>query len=204
MKKFISFLVWTFIGLTEATTECDCGISMMNRVVFGEDAQKGQYPWMVGVEIRTRSLNIYCGGSIIGPRSILTTAHCLFKNGTSERFSPSNTWILVGKHHIGKGISYPVKSFAYPRNYNPKYPTEEDIAIITMKSPLSFDENAFPICIGAYKDESSFSKLFVAGWGEYYPKHEDHFDRREGHAYYPEVLQHAKVDFINREYSIFD
>lgn len=62
--------------------ETGCGYSdeLFNRVVGGESAKKGAWPWMALLGYRRRmSLKptFKCGGTIISNRHILTAAHCL-------------------------------------------------------------------------------------------------------------------------------
>jgi hypothetical protein len=50
------------------------------RIVGGENAGIGQFPWIANLVRGTPGLNNYqawCGGSLIGPRIIITAAHCI-------------------------------------------------------------------------------------------------------------------------------
>jgi secreted trypsin-like serine protease len=50
------------------------------RIVGGEGAGIGQFPWIANLVRGTPGLKNYkfsCGGSLIGPRIIITAAHCV-------------------------------------------------------------------------------------------------------------------------------
>jgi secreted trypsin-like serine protease len=43
------------------------------RITNGYAAERGQFPWQVGLVINSRS---FCGGSLISNQWVLTAAHC--------------------------------------------------------------------------------------------------------------------------------
>lgn len=56
----------------------ECGLSRAsNRIVGGEEAFLGQFPWMARLFVRVGSRKTYiCGGSIISKKYVVTAAHC--------------------------------------------------------------------------------------------------------------------------------
>lgn len=58
--------------------DISCGKSSVayraGRVVGGQNADKGEFPWLVSI---TRRGGHFCGGTIINNRFILTAGHCL-------------------------------------------------------------------------------------------------------------------------------
>ncbi|XP_017117549.1 CLIP domain-containing serine protease B9 isoform X2 [Drosophila elegans] len=57
-----------------------CGISVESRLLGGEQAAAGQYPWLARIAYRNRSnsrISFRCSGSLISTNHIVTAAHCV-------------------------------------------------------------------------------------------------------------------------------
>ena len=55
--------------------EIKCGTSVPHgRIVNGDKSSPGVYPWTVGIQFGDK---LYCGGSIISNRFVVTAAHCV-------------------------------------------------------------------------------------------------------------------------------
>lgn len=51
-----------------------------NRIVGGEPASSGQFPWQVGITYtRNDGALFFCGGALVSEQFVLTAAHCAVK-----------------------------------------------------------------------------------------------------------------------------
>lgn len=51
------------------------------RIIDGNPASRGEYPWMVSLHYKG---NFVCGGSIFNARTIITVAHCVVHDPEQE------------------------------------------------------------------------------------------------------------------------
>ncbi|CAH1391685.1 unnamed protein product [Nezara viridula] len=133
------------------------------RIIRGQDAQEGQFPWQAWIEcIRFNFLASSCGGSLITAIHILTATHCVNS-------------ILLCQVSLGlisldkKGYSY----FVHPSNMiiydNKGQRYVDDIAIIRLNSPVRLTENIQPIRLPQeFQNSGTLSGLtaIVSGWGK--------------------------------------
>lgn len=67
----------TYLALCTSST--DCGKAPLNnRIVGGEDAVPGFWPWQVSLHFDLVGQHI-CGGTLINNQWVLTAAHCIVK-----------------------------------------------------------------------------------------------------------------------------
>lgn len=65
------------------------------RIVGGNSATKGEFPWLASLQYRTAySFIHFCGGAIINEYWIITAAHCL--NGVNE----NGISVVAGEHNL--------------------------------------------------------------------------------------------------------
>ncbi|KAM3930890.1 plasminogen-like [Leptodactylus fuscus] len=121
------------------------------------EANPHSWPWQIS--LRT-SFNLhYCGGTLIDPQWVLTSAHCL------ERSSrPSSYKVQLGIH---KEISNePSKQI---RDVEKLFlePTKADIALLKLKSPAIITDEVLPACLPSHNYVvPDKSECYVTGWGE--------------------------------------
>lgn len=57
--------------------DCYCGLAeRATRIVGGEDTEVNEYPWQAGLVSRGQHDFVWCGGSLVSSRWVITAAHC--------------------------------------------------------------------------------------------------------------------------------
>ncbi|HYD29826.1 MAG TPA: serine protease, partial [Azospirillaceae bacterium] len=75
-----------------------------DKIVGGRPAAAGSWPWQVAIVAAGNTDNAdaqFCGGSLIGPRWVLTAAHCVAEGGVVT--SPASIKVLMGTHSLSTG-----------------------------------------------------------------------------------------------------
>jgi secreted trypsin-like serine protease len=152
----------------------DCGkVKIPNyRIVGGETAQKGSYPWVASLRFKyawqTSSRHI-CGSSIIDDYWILTAAHCLMSSTKPESYI-----IRVGTHNQTAGTAEPeatehkvAKLFPHPE-VELSSKIANDIALIKLEKPINFNTNYVNrICLPPSSVYPTDGKVLeLCGWGD--------------------------------------
>ena len=65
------------VGLGESC-DCSCGVAQRaTRIVGGVETEVSEYPWQAGL-VDKGSSSIWCGGSLLNSKWVLTAAHCIY------------------------------------------------------------------------------------------------------------------------------
>jgi trypsin len=102
------------------------------KVVGGSNASISQYPWQAAV---LRNGSLWCGGSLITTRIVITAGHCVVGQ-TASTFS-----VALGRttlSNTSEGTTIPVQALSYRSNYSevsgaPRY----DVGYLVLASPSS-------------------------------------------------------------------
>ncbi|KAI4500529.1 hypothetical protein M0802_004491 [Mischocyttarus mexicanus] len=163
--KFITLLIM-LISVVKPEKNCKCGWKNPSRIVNGIETGVNEFPMMAGIIYS--SINLFCGGTIITQRHILTAAHCV------SSFKKNNYTLLeviVGKHDLSKYNEtnvtkrYPIDDIIIHPNYISKH---NDLAIIKIKQKFVYSMKVGPVCLPFNYIQRDFTNEIVTalGWGK--------------------------------------
>ena len=133
-------------------------------VPYGQDAQAGQFPWIVSLQRKSNGKNTHiCSGALIHEYLILTAARCLYPS--KGKFQPPEQ-AYVGATNLNKGNDameiFPVSDVYWPPNYNAQASTRSkyDIAVVRISGASTIR----PVSLSEYDPRGGINVTAV-GWG---------------------------------------
>ncbi|NXJ09855.1 C1R protein, partial [Odontophorus gujanensis] len=124
----------------------------VQRIVGGDRAGKGNFPWQALTEINGRG-----GGALLSDRWILTAAHTIFPKGSARNNVSldqltEDAYIFLGHtdvEELYKMANHPVRRIFIHPDYNPndKQNYNGDIALLELKYPVTLGPTVLPICL---------------------------------------------------------
>jgi len=133
----------------------------LERIIQGQKAPE-PIPWQAHMRQGSPSwFSYFCGGTILDATTILTAAHCYY----GKNLNAGNFFIAAGATHVQDGsaqISF-VDSITLHENYNHQA-INNDVAILKLKTPLTFNDKVRPACLPAANLSPSGVSV-ASGWG---------------------------------------
>ncbi|XP_034030961.1 suppressor of tumorigenicity 14 protein isoform X2 [Thalassophryne amazonica] len=167
---------------------CDCGIRpyKLNRIVGGQDAELGEWPWQVSLHFMTRGH--VCGASIISPNYLLSAAHCFVTHDPQNHIASNwQTYSGMQDQYKRDGIQQRAIKKIISHPYYNQMTYDYDIALLELSQPLEFSSTIYPVCLPSVSHVfPAGTNCFVTGWGTL----------REG-GQLAQQLQKATVKIIN-------
>ncbi|XP_052047175.1 serine protease 55 [Apodemus sylvaticus] len=143
----------------------ECGVRPLydsrtrySRIIGGQEAEVGEFPWQVSIQ---ESKHHFCGGSILSEWWILTVAHCFY----AQELSPIELRVRVGTNDLTTSlVELQVTTIIRHKDFK-RYNMDNDIALLLLAEPLTFNDLTVPICLPLQPAPSSWHECWVAGWG---------------------------------------
>ncbi|KAF4092943.1 hypothetical protein AMELA_G00025940 [Ameiurus melas] len=158
-----------------------CGRPPLNtKIVGGENAGPGSWPWQVSFQRRDRH---FCGGSLINQNWVLSAAHCFQSTTASEITIYLGMENLIDPNRSQRNTS----NIIIHKDFNHTTLTN-DIALVQLSSSVNLNDYVMPVCLAASR--SSFpggTNVWVTGWDK----------TSSNNTVLPQTLQEVEVSIVS-------
>jgi len=167
------------------TGTCRCGVKGSQRIVGGEEADVGEWPWIVvhssgdqDYPVTDGSSQGGCGGTLIADNWVVTAAHCFYDTSGNQVTFANTMSVVIGEHTIrtddnalsdnddndSKRKNLEIETMIIHESYDPVQQTH-DIALLKLKEKV--DLNIYtPACLADAGQEWAGQTGWVYGWGD--------------------------------------
>lgn len=162
------------------------------RIIGGDAAQQGQWPWMAQVDISPSSL---CGGSHIARNWVITAGHCVV-NENDQSVTAGDVQVRIGSVFLDGSTAYTGTALYIPSGFRRTQGREfdNDIALVRINGPTMSER---PSLIGQARFQDLQSRAFAArdeavtalGWGVTQPGGDTPAQR----------LQEVQLDYVRTD-----
>lgn len=165
MNRFYHYLILTM--MIACYSGSAFALEKQARVVGGERVAKAAYPWVVAVMDSgyTPLQGQFCGGSLIAPQWVLTAAHCVTEDFSTQALSPDAFEVVFNFTNLRDA---PTPIAVTQVIVHPEYETrflQHDLALLKLAEPTTVRPVALLSSEVAAEELLTVSSL-VFGWGQ--------------------------------------
>ncbi|XP_043269851.1 phenoloxidase-activating factor 2-like [Venturia canescens] len=150
------------------------GVGFLITGDHNNEAKFGEFPWMAAVLRKTNgnsrngretSEAFQCGGALVHPRAVLTSAHDVNGKKPHELKVRAGEWDTQTKFEIYPHQDRDVSKIIIHEQFNEKS-LFNDFAILILSHPFNLGENVDVVCLPELHDRFDHSRCFATGWGK--------------------------------------
>ncbi|XP_044271585.1 brachyurin-like [Tribolium madens] len=132
------------------------------RIIGGNVATSGQFPWQVAIYKDTPDGRFFCSGALINSRWILTAAQCVYE---ATKFT-----IKMGSNQLSSNdanrVVVTTSTYVIHEGFDPTTSLANDIALIKLRMPVTFTDYIEPVVVGNLGYLYPGRVVKAAGWGQ--------------------------------------
>jgi secreted trypsin-like serine protease len=151
-----------------ALSSRNCGISRVQetgkKIVGGDDALAGEFPWQVSMRIeRGNKFGHACGGTIIHPNWVLTAAHCFNIETPGARWIVKAGYVNEEQNETTVQTRNVIRAILHPNYQKPD--SSNDIALLELEDAFTLNNYVNVICLPKLTDNFEGKRCAVSGYG---------------------------------------